>query len=253
MEFLQGGTADFEGPSLTKANGQINRDTQDSLAISLLYGTLLEICHYDETEAIEIATATFSHYCKEHPEMDDGQKRRWPNDTDEYRDRVTQYALNSFSPEPFEAFVDTNHRSERRRNNEYSEQTYDAIWTAIDDLLPDYPPILSNDMDPGSETSDGLMVGETPVHELYPSKNEVIERAYEVDDGYNSKNSYEEAFRRLQATYGEVKAARIGSSTWVYYPSNYPDPPEAFSVTQYGEKYDPEIANGINSWTGEPE
>ncbi|MFA1612160.1 hypothetical protein [Halobellus rubicundus] len=258
MDFLQGGTADFEGEDLFKENGQIDRNTHDAIALSLLYGTLRDYCDYDHDESISIATGTYTHYCREHQWTKDGQKRRWLYENESYRSYIITYALNSFDPERFKQLVEKKSTGNRRENNEYAVLTYDAIWTALNDLLPNNPPLLSNDMDPRnsqteSEISEGRIPDELPaIHEQYPGKQEVIDRAYEHDDGYNTRRSYEEAFRRLQAIYGDVKAARIGN-TWVYYPADWPDPPNANYVLQYGQRYDPEEADGINSWTDEPE
>lgn len=257
MDFLRGGTADFNGENLTKQNGKIDRDTQESIAISLLYGTLRVIGDYDHEKAINIATAIFTQFCQEQPWTKDGQPRRWLTDSEYYQQRIINYALNSFTPEKFKFLVDKRGAGTRRDNNEYSELTYNAIWEALYEQLPSISPPMSNDMDPENPKpkaripSGHMGVESSKWDEVYPGKQEILERAYEIDDQYNNWVTYEEAFRRLQAVYGEVKAARLGN-TWVYYPADYPDPPDATYVLQYGEKFDPEVEEGINSWTGEP-
>lgn len=266
MNFLQGGIPGlddedddrFESEKMFKGDGRIDRDSHDTVALSLLYGTLRDYCDYDHEKAIDIATATYTHYCHEHPWTEDGQKRRWGYEGTEYRRHTITYALNSFDSERFKQLVEKRGAGTRDEDNKYSELTHEAIWTALYDLLPNNPPTLSNDMDPENPTTkaripeDRMARGKSPLHKRYPGKQEIVDGAYEIDDGYNEWSSYEEAFRRLQSDYGEVKAARIGND-WVYYPAKYPDPPEANYVKQYGEKYDPEEAEGINSWTDEPE
>lgn len=268
MDFLQGGIADFDTQRLTKESGLIDRSSQESVGISLLYCTLK--CYLDESEQTfrEATWATWTHYCRAHPTTAHSQKRRWLTDTADYRELIFTNALATADDEKFEQMVQKKGTGVRCENNEYSAMTYGAIWDALFEQLPELmevqnslasSPHLYNDMDPGNPEpaateTDGHIAREAPeVHELYPGKSEVIDRAHEIDNEYNARRTYEEAFRRLQATFGEVKAARIGSSTWVYYPAEYPDPPEACSVRQYGEKYDPEVADEINSWTGEPE
>jgi len=91
-----------------------------------------------------------------------------------------------------------------------------------------------------SRIPDGHASENPEVHELYPSKEEIVDRAAEIDNRYNEWATYEEAFRRLQSEFGQVKAARIGSSTWVYYGVSHPDPPEASYVLLEGEQKEPE-------------
>lgn len=268
MDFLQGGIADFDRHRLIDEDGLIDRSGQEQVGISLLYCTLRRYLDESEQTLRDATWATWTHYCREHPTTAHSQKRRWLEDTEDYRERTFTYGLATADDEKFEMMVQKKGAGTRRENNEYSEMTYGALWDALSELTPTIEevenlltssPPLSNDMDPGNperagRETDGHIAREAPeVHELYAGKSEVIDRGYEIDNEYNKWGSYEEAFRRLQATFGEVKAARIGSSTWVFYPSHYPDPPEASYIKQYGEKYDPEVADEINSWTGEPE
>jgi hypothetical protein len=80
------------------------------------------------------------------------------------------------------------------------------------------------------------------VHQSYPSKEEIVDRAIELDNGYNSRRTYENALGRLRKRHGEVAAARVGQTTWVYYPEYFPDPAEASYVLVGGEKRDPDPA-----------
>ena len=66
---------------------------------------------------------------------------------------------------------------------------------------------------------------------------EIVERAreeYELSEG-----SYRNILRNIRQK-GGAKMARIGSSTYVYYPATYPDPAGACYVRVEGEKRDPE-------------
>lgn len=132
MDFLQGGIADFDRERLTKENGKIDRDTQDSLALSLLYGTLRQIGDYDHSEALDIATATYTHYCQERPQTEDYQQRRWTTDTDDYRQRITSYAVHSYDDGEFKHLLNRGENSLRRQRNEYSDTSYKLARAAID-------------------------------------------------------------------------------------------------------------------------
>ena len=247
MEFLQGGIPEgFEDDRLRKDGGSIDRSSTTYVGLSLLYSTVKYYVDDTEHDPHQITYQTFTHFCRERPKTQDGQKRRWLTDTEDWRLERLKHATANAHTDRFEGMVKHSGTGARSDNNEYSQLTYNAIWEALYELLPEYPPRMSNDMDPA--TSDGRIA----LRARYPGKDEVVDRAYEIDDGYNEWSSYEEAFRRLQSNYGEVKAARIGND-WVYYPAEYPDPPEANYVLQYGEDYDPEEEDGINSWTGDPE
>lgn len=255
MDFLQGGIADFDDENLRKESGRIDRSAADYTALSLLYNTMSRYLDRDEADLREIVYQTYTYYCQNHRMMNDNRKRRrWLTDDTGYRRGRLKRAIPNADPNKFEVMVEHKTTGMRRENNEYSQMTYDAIWDALYELLPDNPPTLSKDMDPANPETEatGIGGGRIPVHECYPGKDAVLDRAVELDNGYNEWGSYEEAFRRLQSNLGEVKAARIGNE-WVYYPKGYPDPPEANYVLQYGESYDPNEADRINSWTEEPE
>jgi len=275
MDFMQGGIADyddtedgvtdFNSQRLTKDNGLIDRSSQEQIGISLLYSTLSRYLDETKERLTTITWSVWTRYCREYRTTDHSQPRRWLEDGEQYRNLIFKHAIASADPERFEMMVENKGAGTRRENNKYSQMTYRALWDALCEHLPDrfevekalpFPPPLYNDMDPESPAtaepgSRSPITADTEVHDLYPGKSEVIDRAYAIDDEYNKWKTYEEAFRRLQANCGDVKVARIGN-TWVYYPSDYPDPPEANYVLQHGEKYDPEVAEGINSWTGEP-
>jgi len=254
MDFLQGGISEFDRTELLKEDGLIDVSGQEYIGISLLYSTVKRYLDDSESKAKEITWATWTHYCREHPTTRHSQKRRWLTDTDKYRSEIFNCAISIADEEKFKMMVEEKRKGTRRENNEYSKMTYGAIWDALSELTPTIEetgnllasPQPYNDMDPGNpqtkaRTPDGHRAGENPeLHELYPSKSEVIDRAYEIDDEYNKWTTYEEAFRRLQSDFGQVKAARIGSSTWVFYGVGYPDPPEACYIKLKGQKLEPE-------------
>jgi len=253
MDFLQGGTADFDG-RLHKEGGLIDRSAADFVALSLLYSTLRRYSNESEERLRKATHATYTHYCLEHARTKDAQPRRWTQDDSDYRRGRLRHAVERADPDEFEMMVEKKGGDWiRRHRNEYSQLTYDALWTALYELIPtpgdamaaatSSRPTTSNDMTPGNPetTATGTDGSHSEVHELYPSKNEIIELAYDIDDGQNGRDSYERALQRLQREAGEVKAARIGSTTWVYYPARYPDPPEASYVKVDGEKSDPEV------------
>jgi len=255
MDFLQGGISEFDRTELLKEDGLIDVSGQEYIGISLLYSTVKRYLDDSESKTKEITWVTWTHYCREHPTTRHSQKRRWLTDTDKYRSEIFNHAISMADGEKFEMMVEEKKAGTRRENNEYSKMTYGALWDALSELTPTIEkaekllassPQPYNDMDPEnpqteSRTPVGHRAGENPeLHELYPSKSEVIDRAYEIDDEYNEWGTYEEAFRRLQSDFGQVKAARIGQTTWVFYAVGYPDPPEACYIKLKGQKLEPE-------------
>jgi hypothetical protein len=261
MAFLQGDISDFGRERLIKENGLINRSGQEFVGVSLLYSTLNRYLGKSEKPLREMTWSIWTHYCRSHPRTNDNQKRRWLTDTQDYRGWIFNHAISKADAEKFGTMVENKGASLRRENDEYSRLTYGALWNALFEQIPGFgeienllslPPTSYNDMDPSNPATepgkpDGHGSANRDLHELYPSKSEVIDRAYEIDDGYNEWASYEEAFRRLQAKHGEVKAANIDGTTWVYYPVHYPDPPEACYVLLEGEQMEPEEPD--STWT----
>ena len=264
MDFLQGGTADFDG--LTKEGGLIDRSAADFVALSLLYSTLRRYSDESGDRLREATYATYTHYCREHSRTKDAQSRRWTQDDSTYRRGRLCHAIEQADPEEFETMVEKKGGDwTRRHQNEYSELTYDALWSALFELIPTSGDAIaaatsskrntSNDMTPGNPKTTATETdgSHSKIHELYPSKDEIIERAYDIDKGHNGRDTYERTLQRLQREAGEVKAARIGSTTWVYYPVHYPDPPEASYVKVNGEKQDPEVVDPVEARETEPD
>jgi hypothetical protein len=252
--FLRKGIADFDTANLTKDNGLIDRSSQEYVGISLTYLTMNRYLEEPESRLREITWSVWTHFCQNHPKTAHSQKRRWLEDTDQYRKEIFTNAISAADSEKFEMMVEEKGAGTRRENDEYSKMTYGALWSALFEMMPAQEEVLNllrsspqpyNDMDPANPATaepetDGHASVDQEVHEMYPSKSEVLDRAYEIDNGYNSRRTYEEAFRRLQSEHGQVKAARVGSSTWVYYPVDYSDPPEACYVKLKGEHLDPQ-------------
>lgn len=267
MDFLQGGVSKFDSAELLKEDGLIDVSGQEYIGISLLHSTVKRYCDESESRVREITWATWTHYCREHSITRHSQKRRWLADSDKYRSEIFNHAIAEADSDKFEMMVENKGAGTRRENNEYSQMTYGALWSALFEQLPDLMEVHNllssspqpyNDMDPEnpqteSRIPDGHASENPEVHELLPEKWDIVERAYEIDNGYNAKKTYEEAFRRLQSEHGEVKAARIGSSTWVYYPVHYPDPPEACTVKLYGEGHEPEDSDSMRMPTEQGE
>ena len=91
------------------------------------------------------------------------------------------------------------------------------------------PPTLSTNNTPAT---CGYPERENP----YPTLEQIAERAqgeYEL-----SEHSYREILRRIRRD-GGAKMARLGSSTYVYYPASYLDPSDACYVRVEGEKREP--------------
>ena len=70
----------------------------------------------------------------------------------------------------------------------------------------------------------------------YPTKNEIIKRANEINPGERSDETYREALSALQNAHGQVKMAYLGENSYVYYSTRYPDPDSAEWVKLHGEK-----------------
>lgn len=245
-----------DASSLFSPDGSIDRDTQETIALSYLKQTIQRHhTEFDPAMIDAITLDTFAYYCHKNPRMEGREKRQWLTEDDHYRSLIwNRYVENTTDREQFDLMV----QYKKKRwmyDGDYSDLTYQSVIKAIEQLTPSYdgsmeiarrddssiPPQQSKGTDPRTE---GERQGEghyCALEEVYAEKSEAIELAMEIDDHYNERSSYETAFQRACSERGAVNHAQIGRYTHVYYPNHYPDPQDASYVKCNGEKRDPKL------------
>lgn len=215
-----------------------DRSKAETTLCSLLYGIFIDGGAEPE-RARDLTYHYLTHAATENSyTKHSGERRKWvAGNADRqraYRQNTLDYAIENFEFEIWNLW----RQSGNRKTNDYCEHAYEIAMDALYELTVAYslssnPPTLSINMTPESQDSGGGSSREKP----YPTMGEIVERAreeYELSEG-----SYENILRNIRQE-GGVKMARIGSSTYVYYPATYPDPADACYVRVGGRKRDPE-------------
>ena len=128
MHLIRGERTDLDIPK--KEDGKVDRSAANFVALSQLSGILSTFTDLDGNERVQAASSTLSRYCREHPSIYDGQRRRWTTDTDQYRSKVWEAVEGSFDQLAF-------NRSLRKKSNtrnwsgRYSEVTYDIVAASV--------------------------------------------------------------------------------------------------------------------------
>ncbi|WP_157884778.1 hypothetical protein [Halorubrum aethiopicum] len=226
-----------------------DRSGAETTLCSFLYGIFLD-GGADRQQARSLTYHYFTHAATENPYTKrSGERRKWVAGSADcqrnYRQNTLDYAIENFEFEIWNLW----RQSGNRKTNDYSEHAYEIAMDALYELTVAYslssnPPTLSINMTPESQESGGGSSSENP----YPTMGEIVERArkeYELSEG-----SYENILRNIRQK-GGAKMARIGSSTYVYYPATYPDPADACYVKVEGKKRDPEPESQREEWNQE--
>lgn len=215
-----------------------DRSGAETTLCSLIYGIFLDGGAEPE-RARELTYHYITHVAKKNPyTTSKGELRKWlegsPDHQRNYRQRTLDYAIRNFDPEIWDHWRQSGHRTD---TDDYCEHAYEVALDALYNLTVEHalsnPPTLSTNNTP--ETC-GYREHENP----YPTLGQIAERAQEEYE--LSEDSYREILRRIRRD-GGAKMARLGSSTYVYYPASYPDPDSACYVRVEGEKRDPEPAS----------
>lgn len=260
VDFLKGGIGDIDENRMMKEDGEIDRSFQEHLGLQYLYATITKYTEVSSTEAQSISSDTWTHYCTIHDSTRDNQERKWTNETEIYREYTLQYAIRSCDMEKFNSMIkNKGGESWRRKAHEFSELTYTAITKAFMELMPskksirntrdycqtygvtpynEYNKRSSIDTIDDRDTKVDIDNIDQSLEDIYPSLTEIANRAYSIDDGYNSISTYKRAIRRYRKD-GSACKARVGSTTHVYYISGYPDPQKACSIQIEGDQRNP--------------
>lgn len=250
IDVLNGGTGNLSG--LRHDDGTIDRDKADLEACWLLYGAMRYVGESPD-RARELTSTLVTHYCNETPYMKDGRRRKWLRD-EAYRQNRLDCAIGGFSPGAWHrwrrrsTYSCENSDEPRVYTGEYSEVSYDVVMAAVDILSGKLPPELISST--YGLDIDRIDINKPPTtcHKVstqptcgtsHSTKSEIIDLAQQIDPD-RATDTHEEVLKRLQNQYRQVKAARMDSTTWVYYPAYLPDPPEACYVKCGGEKREPE-------------
>lgn len=188
--------------------GDGQRHTSEFNLAGLLYGILclsegepgpLMAEYVDDDRAEALIVEYIAHCCREQPETDDGQDRKFDL-SDDYRRETVRRAIQTFDPEAFRKWS-------RKRdggcwyNDRYSDVTVDVVYSSVVTLAEE---------------------------DEYPTKEKVVQLC-QLRDPDRAERTHGEALSRLVNDHGQLRRARIGNRH-IYYPKRLPDPEEADEV-----------------------
>ena len=192
----------------TTDSGDADRSEAEVAFASLLYGVCLKYGDATPEEHLHTVRNYISKSCNETQFTTDGQPRKWSVRGENYKTGILRTVFSGFDRNKWEKWQQRKDQWDTT-SNDYSDLTYDFVMKSVQQL---------------SELGD------------YPTRNEIIKRANEINPGERSDETYREALSALQNVHGQIKMAYLGGNSYVYYSTRYPDPDSAEWVKLHGEK-----------------